>query len=90
MTSVNLQGKSACKYVVGFYYSPKLQRAKFAESWPPTPEENLVRLEEAGAVMDQTQLQCRNCDRRSPFPSPSVFVMHHISQRSPFSLLILT
>ena len=60
-TIVNLQGQPDQKYVLSFQKSAKPRRAKFAEGWPETPEENLVRLAEAGFVMDSLVTKCSNC-----------------------------
>ncbi|KAK5013853.1 hypothetical protein LTR16_003272 [Cryomyces antarcticus] len=60
-TIVNLQGKIDCKYVVGFYFSAKPKRAKFADGWPASPEENIERLADAGYVMDRMVPKCINC-----------------------------
>lgn len=61
-TIVNLQGKSGLKYVVSFQFSAKPKRAKFAEGWPTSPEDNMTRLEEAGFVMDGLVMKCSNCN----------------------------
>ncbi|KAL2005611.1 hypothetical protein VTN00DRAFT_10104 [Thermoascus crustaceus] len=58
---INLQGKLNCKYVVGFYFSPKPQRASLKDRWPPSPEENLERLEDAGFPHDRQIPKCSNC-----------------------------
>ncbi|KOC12395.1 zinc knuckle transcription factor (CnjB) [Aspergillus flavus AF70] len=58
---INLQGKLDCKYVVGFYYSPKPQRANLKERWPESVEENLERLEDAGIPYDREIPKCSNC-----------------------------
>lgn len=61
MTIVNLKGKIDCKYVVGYYFSPNPKRKKFAEGWPPSPEENIQRLKDAGMVMDRMVPKCDRC-----------------------------
>ena len=61
MCLINLQGKLNCKYVVGFYFSHKLQRATLRERWPPSVEENLARLEDAGLPYDRQIPKCSNC-----------------------------
>jgi len=61
MCLINLQGKLNCKYVVGFYYSPKPQRAALRERWPASTEENLARLEDAGLPYDRQIPKCINC-----------------------------
>lgn len=58
---VNLQGKLDQKFVVSIQFVAKARRAKFADGWPSTAEENLDRLEEAGFVMDRMVEKCTNC-----------------------------
>ncbi|KAI9932844.1 hypothetical protein MW887_009096 [Aspergillus wentii] len=58
---INLQGKLNCKYVVGFYFSAKPQRANLRERWPESVEENLERLEDAGLPYDRQIPKCANC-----------------------------
>jgi sugar phosphate isomerase/epimerase len=65
---IDLQGKLDCKYVVGFYYSPKPQRANLRERWPESVEENLERLEDAGLPYDREIPKCSNCGGK-PYPS---------------------
>ena len=62
-TIVNLQGAIDQKYVVSIQFSGKTRRAKFAEDWPSSPEENVARLAEAGIPMDRMTQKCSNCDR---------------------------
>lgn len=61
MAMINLQGKLNSKYVVGFYFSFKPQRATLRERWPPSVEDNLKRLEEAGLPYDRQIPKCSNC-----------------------------
>lgn len=61
MCLISLQGKLNCKYVVGFYYSPKPQRAALRERWPASTEDNLARLEDAGLPYDRQIPKCINC-----------------------------
>ena len=61
-TIVNLQGKQDLKFVVSFQWSDKPRRAKFAEGWPESKEDNLTRLAEAGFVMDGLKMKCSNCN----------------------------
>lgn len=61
-TIINFQGVKDLKYVVSFQFSAKPKRARFAEGWPATPEENMQRLAEAGIVMDSYVPKCRRCD----------------------------
>jgi hypothetical protein len=58
---IDLQGKLSCKYVVGFYFSEKPQRANLKDRWPPTPEDNLERLADAGFPYDRHIPKCANC-----------------------------
>ena len=62
LTNVNLQGKVGCKYTVGFYFSPRPKRSKFAEGWPSNPDENLERLADAGRPMEVLLPLCRRCN----------------------------
>ena len=61
MTIVNLQGKTDCKYVIGYYFSIKPKRAKFAQGFPTSEEENFERLKDAGEAMENVIPVCRNC-----------------------------
>ncbi|KAI1940997.1 hypothetical protein LOZ63_003814 [Ophidiomyces ophidiicola] len=61
LISINLQGKLNCKYVVGFYFSEKPQRANLKTRWPSSPEDNLNRLADAGFPMDRQVPKCDNC-----------------------------
>lgn len=61
LSIINLQGKLDCKYVVGFFFSPKPQRANLRERWPVSVEDNLKRLEEAGLPYDRQIPKCSNC-----------------------------
>ncbi len=61
-TIVNLQGKPDQKYTVSILFAAKPRRAKFAEGYPSSPEENLVRLTEAGFPMDRMVPKCSNCN----------------------------
>lgn len=63
MTIVNLQGVPGQEFVVSFQFSVKPRRAKLAEGWPSSQEENVERLASAGFVMDGFVLKCRNCDQ---------------------------
>lgn len=60
-TFVDLQGKLDCTYSVGYYKSPKARRHNAKEGWPPSPEENLERLQDAGMAMDRGIPRCSNC-----------------------------
>ncbi|KAL4911399.1 hypothetical protein BDW74DRAFT_7942 [Aspergillus multicolor] len=61
---IDLQGKLNCTYVVGFFYSPKPQRANLRERWPSSVEENLERLQDAGLPYDRQIPKCGNCGGR--------------------------
>lgn len=58
---INLQGKLDCTYVVGYFFSPKPQRAHLRERWPSSDDENLERLEDAGLPYDRQVPKCGNC-----------------------------
>lgn len=62
-TITNLQGKIDQTYSVSVQFTAKPRRAKFAEGWPPTPEENLERLDQAGFIMDRMVQKCTNCNQ---------------------------
>ncbi|RMY53943.1 hypothetical protein D0865_04985, partial [Hortaea werneckii] len=61
-TIVNLAGKQDQKFVVSIQFSEKPRRAAFAAGWPPSKEENLVRLSQAGWPMDRMVPKCVNCN----------------------------
>ncbi|KAL9116846.1 MAG: hypothetical protein Q9187_006624, partial [Circinaria calcarea] len=61
-TLVNFQGKQDCKYTVGYFFSDKPPRSFLKEGWPASPEENLVRLRDAGIPMDRGVPKCGNCN----------------------------
>jgi hypothetical protein len=67
-TIVNLQGVGGQRYVISFQFSPRPRRAKFAEGWPSSVEENMTRLSEAGFVMDGLIPKCTNCEGKSGLP----------------------
>lgn len=50
-----------CRYVVQFSLSPYPKRKATAGGWPPSPAENLKRLEDAGVVEDRGVPKCTNC-----------------------------
>nr|POF01295.1 cellular nucleic acid-binding protein like [Quercus suber] len=62
-TIINLQGKQGQTYVVSFQFSAKPRRAKMAEGWPSSAEENHERLAEAGRVVNSMIPKCNNCDQ---------------------------
>ncbi|KAK4973438.1 hypothetical protein LTR42_005424 [Elasticomyces elasticus] len=61
-TIVNFQGKEDQEYVVSIQFSAKPRRAAMAESYPSSPEDNLVRLAKAGFPMSNNLTICRNCE----------------------------
>ncbi|RMY54795.1 hypothetical protein D0865_04528, partial [Hortaea werneckii] len=61
-TIVNLAGEQDQKFVVSIQFSEKPRRAAFAAGWPPSKEENLVRLSQAGWPMDRMVPKCVNCN----------------------------
>ena len=63
-TIVNLQGAIDQKYAVSIQFTAKPRRAKFAEGWPESKEDNLARLSEAGFILDRMVPKCTNCDRK--------------------------
>lgn len=62
-TIINLQGKIDQTFAVSIQFTARPRRAKFAEGWPESPEENMTRLAEAGFVMDRLVEKCRNCNQ---------------------------
>lgn len=71
-TIVNLQGVPAQEFVVMFQFSIKPRRAKLAEGWPSSEEENVERLASAGFVMDGFVQKCRNCNQVGKCGLPSM------------------
>lgn len=61
MTSVDLIGNPERAYVLSIQLSPKPRRAKMAEGWPASPEENFERLASCGLVQDRGVPVCSNC-----------------------------
>lgn len=61
-TIVNIQGQADQEFVVSFQYGLAPRRAKTADSWPKTVEENLERLKRAGFVRDRMVPLCHNCN----------------------------
>ena len=62
-TNMDLQGNLDKKYSVTYRKSPRHARPKEKELWPETPEENLVRLMDAGEPVDRGIPKCSNCDQ---------------------------
>lgn len=60
-TNMDLQGNLDRKYTVSWRKSPKHTRPKEKDSWPPTPEENLERLADAGEAVDRGIPLCSRC-----------------------------
>jgi hypothetical protein len=63
MTIVDLIGTPECEFVLSIQLSDKPRRAKFAQGWPESKEQNLVRLASTGYVEDRGVPLCRNCDQ---------------------------
>lgn len=61
-TIVNLQGQIDQTYALSIQLSAKPRRAKFAEGWPESAEDNMTRLAEAGFIMDRLAELCSNCN----------------------------
>lgn len=66
-TIVDLQGNVGREFVVSFQFTEKPRRAKFAEGWPSSKEENLERLKNSGLPVESGVPKCRNCDRKLSF-----------------------
>lgn len=62
MTIVDLQGNIDREYVVGFYFSLKPHRPKFAIGFPASEEENLARLANAGFIEERGIPKCSRCN----------------------------
>jgi hypothetical protein len=61
MTIVDLVGNAKRHFVLSVQLSPKPRRAKLAQGWPESPEQNLERLSSAGFVQDCGVPMCGNC-----------------------------
>lgn len=61
-TNMDLQGNLGKTYSVTWRWSDKPTKPKEMEGWP-TPEENRVRLEDAGEPTDCLMQKCTNCDQ---------------------------
>ena len=70
-TIVNLQGKGDQGYVVSFQFGAKPKRKKAEEGWPESAEDNILRLAEAGLVLDRLVALCGNCGGTRSAPSLS-------------------
>lgn len=68
-TYVNLQGELDKTYKVGFHLSPKPKRETAKPGWPETPEDNLVRLKDAGLPMERGIPKCQRCDGKLSYPA---------------------
>ena len=60
---MDLQGKLNREYHIGYYWSPKPQRGLMKEAWPASPEENILRLNNAGMPVDRGIPRCSNCEQ---------------------------
>jgi len=63
MVNVNLQGRMDQEFVISIQFSAQPRRARMAQDWPKSPEENLERLGKAGITLDRHTQKCSNCDR---------------------------
>jgi hypothetical protein len=61
MTIIDLVGNAKKEFVLSVQLSAKPRRAKMAEGWPESPEQNLERLASAGYVQDCGVPLCGNC-----------------------------
>lgn len=62
-TNMDLQGKLDKKYTISYRFSDKPMRPKEADAWPPSSEENMERLKDAGIPVDRGIPKCANCDQ---------------------------
>lgn len=60
-TIVDLIGNAKREFVLSIQLAPKPRRAKMAQGWPESPEQNLERLASAGFVQDCGVPMCSNC-----------------------------
>jgi hypothetical protein len=85
MTIIDLIGNANQEFVLSIQLSAKPRRAKLAQGWPESPEQNLERLASAGFVQDCGVPLCSNCGelghiRKVSIPRPySSFTLTHIS-----------
>jgi len=63
-TLMSLQGKTGCKYTIGYFFSPKPPKKTLLECWPATPDDNLRRLDDAGLPVDSFIPKCGRCERK--------------------------
>ncbi|KAL3425838.1 zinc knuckle [Phlyctema vagabunda] len=61
-TNMDLQGNLGKKYTVTWRLSPNPKRPKEREGWPTSPEENMVRLDDAGEAVEKGVPKCSNCN----------------------------
>ena len=61
MTIVDLIGNPDQMFVLTIQLSEKPRRARMAQGWPETPDENLRRLTKAGFIQDKGVPLCSNC-----------------------------
>jgi hypothetical protein len=62
MVIVDLIGNPEREYVLSVQLSAKPRRAKMAQGWPESPEQNLTRLASCGFVHDRGVPLCSNCN----------------------------
>lgn len=84
MTIIDLIGTPDCEYVLSVQTSDKPRRAKLAQGWPESPEQNLERLASAGYVEDRGVPLCGNCNEIGHIRKVSTV------SGSPFENLLLT
>lgn len=61
MTIVDLIGNPEREFVLTIQTSAKPRRAKMAEGWPESPEQNFERLASCGLIHDRGVPVCSNC-----------------------------
>lgn len=76
-TIVGLTGTPGMEYILSLQLSAKPRRAKMAQGWPSSPEENLERLEKAGLVQDRGIPICSNCGELGHIKKAS-YIVHHV------------
>ncbi|KAK1589697.1 uncharacterized protein LY79DRAFT_238644 [Colletotrichum navitas] len=61
-TNMDLQGNLDKKYTVQYRFSAHPDRQREKATWPSSPEENVIRLGDAGEPVSRLLQKCINCD----------------------------
>lgn len=65
---MDLDGSTARKYNIGYFFSATAPRVSLAPGWPASAEDNIERLKDAGLPVDTKIPKCSNCDGRLKCP----------------------